>query len=81
MLIDRSDRSINICEMKFSEKPYSITKPYADALRLKMTIFAEAAHVRKTLALTMVTTYGILLGIHFGIVQNEVIMDDLFEPA
>jgi hypothetical protein len=29
----------------------------------------------------MVTTYGILLGIHFGIVQNEVIMDDLFEPA
>ena len=67
--------------MKFSEKPYSITKPYADALRLKMTIFAEAAHVRKTLALTMETTYGILLGIHFGIVQNEVIMDDLFEPA
>ncbi len=81
LLIDRSDRTINICEMKFSEKPYSITKPYADALRLKMAIFAEATHVRKTLALTMVTTYGILPGVHSGIVQNEVVMDDLFELA
>lgn len=48
---------------------------------MKMAIFAEATHVRKTLAPTMVTTYGILLGIHSDIVQNEVIMDDLFEPA
>lgn len=67
--------------MKFYEKPYSITKSYADVLRMKMVIFAEATHVRKTLAPTMVTTYGILLGIHSGIVQNEVIMDELFEPA
>ena len=77
MLIDRSDRTINICD----EKQYSITKAYTDALRMKMAIFAEATHVRKTLAPTMVTTYGILLGIHSGIVQNEVVMDDLFEPA
>ncbi len=26
----------------------------------------------------MVTTYGILHGLHSGIVQNEVLMDDLF---
>ena len=73
MLIDRSDRTINICD----EKQYSITKSYADVLRMKMVIFAEDAQVRKTLALTMVTTNGILP----GIVQNEVVMDDLFEPA
>jgi hypothetical protein len=81
LLIDRSDRVINVCEMKFSEKPYSITKHYADALRLKMAVFAEATRIHKTLALTMVITYGILPGIHSGIVQNEVIMDELFEQA
>ena len=81
LLIDRSDRLINVCEMKFSEKPYSITKAYADSLRMKMAIFAETAHVRKSLALTMVTTYGVLPGIHAGIVQNEVTMDDLFHQA
>ncbi len=61
MLIDRSDRTINICEMKFYEKPYSITKSYADVLRMKMVIFAEATRICKALALTMVTTYGIPL--------------------
>ena len=81
LLIERADRMINICEMKFSEKPYSITKAYADSLRMKMAIFAEATHTRKSLALTMVTTYGVLPGIHSGIVQSEVTMDALFEQA
>ena len=81
LLIDRADRVINICEMKFSEKPYSITKAYADSLRMKMAIFAETTRTRKSLALTMVTTYGVLSGIHSGIVQSEVTMDALFEPS
>ncbi len=81
LLIDRSDRVINVCEMKFSEKPYSITKAYADILRMKMAVFAETTHIRKSLALTMVTTYGVLPGIHAGIVQNEVTMDDLYHQA
>ena len=81
LLIDRADRIINVCEMKFTEKPYSITKAYADSLRMKMAVFAEATHTRKSLALTMVTTYGVLPGIHSGIIQNEVTMDALFELA
>ena len=81
LLIDRSDRIINVCEMKFSEKPYVITKAYADALRMKMAIFAEETHATKSLALTMVTTYGVIPGIHSGIVQNEVTMDALFEMS
>ena len=32
----------------------------------------------KSLAITMVTTYGVLYGLHSGVVQNEVLMDDLF---
>ena len=32
----------------------------------------------KSLAITMVTTYGVLHGLHSGVVQNEVLMDDLF---
>ena len=81
LLIERSDRMINICELKFSEKPYSITKAYADNLRKKMAIFAESTHTSKSLVLTMVTTYGVLPGIHSGIVQNEVTMDALFEQV
>lgn len=78
LLIDRADRVINVCEMKFSETPYAITKDYEEKLRMKMAVFRQETKATKSLALTMVTTYGILPGIHSGIVQNEVVINDLF---
>ena len=79
LLIDRSDRVINLCEMKFSKEPYPITKDYETTLRNRMVIFKAETKTRKSLSTTMITTYGILQGIHSGIVQNEVIMEDLFK--
>ena len=43
-----------------------------------MTIFREETKTNKSLVTTLVTTYGVLRGIHSGIVQSEVVMDDLF---
>ena len=65
--------------MKFSEQPYTISKDYEEKLRNRMAIFKEDTKTRKGLVTTMVTTYGILKGIHSGIVQSEVLMDDLFK--
>ncbi len=79
LVIDRADRVINLCEMKFSDQPYTISKDYEERLRNRMAIFKEDTKTRKSLVTTMVTTYGILKGIHSGIVQNEVLMDDLFK--
>ena len=78
LVIDRADRVINLCEMKFSEAPYVVSKEYEDKLRERMAMFREATKTRKSLVMTMVTTYGVLRGIHSGVVQNEVLMDDLF---
>lgn len=79
LLIDRADRVINICEMKFCQEPYTITKEYETKLRNKMAIFKQASKTTKALVLTMVTTYGIALGKHRWIAQSEVTMDDLFQ--
>ena len=65
--------------MKFSETPFTITKAYEATLRERMAIFKEETKTTKSLATTMVTTYGIVKGIHSGIVQSEVLMDDLFK--
>ena len=78
LVIDRSDRVINLCEMKFSKEPYKLTKDYEEKLRSRMALFREDTKTKKSLVITMVTTYGIIRGIHSGIVQSEVIMDDLF---
>ncbi len=63
LIIDRNDRIINICEMKFSTKAYVITKEYADNLQNKLMAFRTETGTNKTLFLTMITTYGL--------VQNE----------
>jgi AAA+ ATPase superfamily predicted ATPase len=78
MVIDRDDRVINVCEMKFSTDDYVITRSYDRELRHKLTLFAEETKTRKSLHLTLVTTYGLKRNEYFGRVQRVVTMDDLF---
>lgn len=59
LLIDRADGCINICEMKFSNKLFVIDRKYAAELDNKLKIFHENSETKKTLFLTMVTTYGV----------------------
>ena len=59
LVIDRNDRVINICEIKFSVNQYRITKAYADNLRNKLTAFRTETKTNKTLFLTMITTFGV----------------------
>ena len=78
LLIDRADRIINLCEMKFSVKPYSITDSYENTLRNRMSLFQEKSKTTKTLVYTFVTTFGVANAVGRSIVGSEVNMDDLF---
>ena len=78
MIIERADRIINLCEIKFCETPYIITKEYAMKLRTRMAVFQNETKNRKSLVNTMITTYGLVPGMHSAIAQSEVVMDDLF---
>ena len=78
LLIDRGDRFINLCEMKFSIKPYRITDSYEQYLRKRMDIFQEKTKTTKSLVHTFVTTFGVANSQGRSIVNSEVIMDDLF---
>ncbi|MDP2339301.1 MAG: hypothetical protein Q8N05_23140 [Bacteroidota bacterium] len=79
LLIDRRDKCINVCEMKFSINDFEITKSYALELESKLTVFRERTKTRKSLFLTLVTTNGVKNSKSYaGLVQNEVTMDALF---
>ena len=79
LIIDRRDNIINLCEMKFSINPYVINKKYANELRDKVGIFKAETKTRKSVFLTMITTYGVKQNINStGLFQNEMKMDDLF---
>ncbi len=80
LILDRSDKSINICEIKFSEKPYTITKNYDLTLRKKAGIFENATGTRKALLCTMITTFGLQPNAYANsYVQASVTLDDLFK--
>src|ERR1017187_823380 len=80
LLIDRRDFVIHICEMKYSESLFAIDKKYAGELENKMDIFRRHTKTKKSLFITMVTTFGIKNNEYASrLVQNSITMDALFE--
>ncbi|MCL2598182.1 MAG: ATP-binding protein, partial [Paludibacter sp.] len=79
LVIDRRDRVINLCEMKYADNEFTITKEYDKVLRNKRSVFKEETHTRKTVHTTMITTYGVKHNEYWGNIQSEVTLDDLFE--
>ena len=80
MLIDRKDRVINLCEMKFSTKPFTITKAYADNLRHKMMVFKQETNTLKTLFLTIIAAHGLTENQYSQqLVQDALDMNALFD--
>ena len=79
LLLDRHDECINVCEAKFSTAEFTIDKAYAAEISDKLAIFKTETKTRKTLFLTMITTFGTKDNQYkTGLVQNEVTMNDLF---
>ena len=77
LVIDRGDRVINLCEIKFAKGPFEISRAYDRSLRDRIEVFRAATKTRKALHLTMITAYGVKPGKYAGIVQSEICMDEL----
>lgn len=59
LLINRADNSINLCEIKFGETPYTITKADATQIDQHRMLFTQFTSSRKMLYLTWITPKGI----------------------
>lgn len=78
LLIMRADNVVNLCEMKFTSTSYAIDKDEAQKLQNRIESLKKTLKAKQTIHLTMVTTYGITYGKHSGIVQRQIMLDDLF---
>jgi hypothetical protein len=80
LVIDRRDRVINLCEMKFSIRPFTITKSYAETLATKIDAFKEQTKTKSAIYLTLVTTFGLVSNSYASsMIQNDLEMDILFK--
>ena len=78
MLIERADRVLNLCEMKFSQSNFSIDKDYDEKLRSRIAILTEKTCNKKNIQPTLVTTYGLKMNLYSNRFQRVVTMDELF---
>ncbi|HVV84120.1 MAG TPA: ATP-binding protein [Kofleriaceae bacterium] len=79
LVIDRSDRSVNLCEIKFCEAEFVVDKACARELARKRDVFRAVTRTRKALFVTLVTTYGVRDNEHArGLVSQVVTLDSLF---
>ena len=80
MLIERGDKAFNICEIKFSENPFLITKQYAYELSLKKAAFSYYLKSKRTLLLTFISFAGVIDNEYARqAIDNQISIDDLFD--
>lgn len=80
LLFDRQDGLMNICEIKYSDKPFRINKVYAESLRKKLEIYQKVTKTPKQLCLSMITVGGLATSTYSqGLVWSVATLDSLFE--
>ncbi len=79
LLIDRNDQTINLCEMKYSAAPYTISKEEDMKIRNRKAVFVRETRTTKAVMLTMITTYGLTPGGYSNDIPCQVTMADLFK--
>ncbi|MDZ4683412.1 MAG: ATP-binding protein [Saprospiraceae bacterium] len=80
LVIDRRDQVVNLCEMKFSIKSFTIDKEYAENLQRKIGLFREVTKTKKATWLTFISTFGITPNAYAqSLVHQSLGMNALFE--
>lgn len=78
MLIDRADKAINLCEMKYHGSAYVMSAKDEEDIERKVTSFTEATKTDKNIIVTLITSKGLERNEHSGIIQKELTLDQLF---
>ena len=77
MLINRNDQVISLCEIKYSDTEFSISKKNAHDLRNKRNVFIEETGTKKAVQITLITPVGVKRNEHYDIVHSIVTVEDL----
>lgn len=78
LIIKRIDKLIHLVEMKFAEKPFTITKDYAQRLLERKHLFMDVTGIERGSVLTFITPMGLSHGAHTSLVHSQLTASDLF---
>jgi hypothetical protein len=79
LLIDRDDKIINLCEIKYYNNRITMTKEMADNIRKKITSFTYFTKSRKSILPILISSFGLTTNQHSnGLIVKSIEADDLF---
>lgn len=78
LLIDRSDQTINICEMKFSHNEYVITADNNEIMARRLRIFSRVTKTHKSLQPVYITPHGLANNAYARRMPRTITANDLF---
>lgn len=79
LVIERSDRNVNLCEMKFYSSEVALDQKENLKLRDRKDNFKAKHKVKGQVFLTLVTTFGLKYGTWSGVYGQTLTLDDLFQ--
>jgi hypothetical protein len=77
LLINRSDQVISLCEMKFSDSEFIITKKHAHEFLNKRNVFLEETGTKKAVYIALITPVGVKRNNYYDAVQSIITAKDL----
>ena len=79
LIIERADKIVNICEIKFADGPFTISKEDDMAMRNRIESFRTESGTNCAPIPVWITTFGLKQNTYSADVQYEVTLDDLFK--
>ncbi len=80
LLIDRSDNIINVCEMKYAPKGYSMTSAALENINKKVVVLQQYVPARKYISPVLITSNGIIRNKYSDDIRQFITADQLFIP-
>ncbi len=81
IIIDRADNNISVCEVKYSQTSYLLTKNEYQKILNRVETFRRETKTRKGLQTTLITTFGLKENEYAHISFRTVVLKDLFCKA
>ena len=79
LIIDRTDRSLNLLEIKFSDDSYEIKSDYGRTLNQRRALFQKVTKSKKSIFNTLITPFGATKNSHYlSCIDKELTLDALF---
>ena len=78
LLIERTDKIINLCEMKFLKNEFYVDKEYMEKLKKRENNLYKLVSNKSIIQHVLITTYGLEENDYSYIFDNVITIDDLF---